>query len=303
MIRINETGVSFELPQFKAISSKFGVWSLQNVEKNSRLTTGIWMSFYLMDHVAVEEHGTGSPVVCVHGLGGSSNSWSAMHPSLDAHRLIRIDLPGSGRSKLPQEELSMTMLVQCLQTVCKRLGIAQAQWLGHSMGTIVVQHLAVVSPSLVKSMVLFGPLAEPPEVARESIRLRAEKVRKGGMQGLQEVTEALLTTAVSEHTKRNNPSAYAYVRESLMQQSPLGYAATCDVLSQARSADVERIASPALLMTGDEDKVSPPEVVHALARRFISGKSVVLTRCGHWTPIEKPHECARETRAFLKRHA
>jgi pimeloyl-ACP methyl ester carboxylesterase len=261
------------------------------------------MSFYLMDNVAVEEHGTGSPVVCVHGLGGSSNTWSAMHPSLDAHRLIRIDLPGSGRSKLPQEELSMTMLVQCLQTVCKRLGIAQAQWLGHSMGTIVVQHLAVVSPSLVKSMVLFGPLAEPPEVARESIRLRAEKVRKGGMQGLQEVTEALLTTAVSEHTKRNNPSAYAYVRESLMRQSPLGYAATSDVLSQARSADVERIASPALLMTGDEDKVSPPEAVHALARRFISGKSVVLTRCGHWTPIEKPHECARETRAFLKRHA
>ena len=261
------------------------------------------MSFYLMNHVAVEESGTGLPVVCVHGLGGSSNTWTAMHPSLDAHRLIRIDLPGSGRSKLPQEELSMALLVECLRTICKSLGIAQAQWLGHSMGTIVLQHLAVAAPSLVKSMVLFGPLAEPPELARESIRNRAEKIRIGGMQGLQEVTESLLTTAVSEHTKRNNPSAYAYVRESLMRQSPLGYAATCEVLSQARSADVERIASPVLLVTGEEDKVAPPDAVHALARRFTSGKSVVLTRCGHWTPIEKPHECAREARAFLKRHA
>lgn len=303
MSRINETGVSFDLQQFIGISSKFGVWSLQNVEKISRLPAGKWMSFYLMDHVAVEESGTGSPVVCVHGLGGSSNTWSAMHPSLDAHRLIRIDLPGSGRSKLPTEELSMTLLVQCLQTICKRLGITDAQWLGHSMGTIVLQHLAVAEPSLVKSMVLFGPLAEPPEAARENIRNRAEKIRNTGMQGLQEVTESLLTTAVSEHTKRNNPSAYAYVRESLMRQSPLGYAATCDVLSQARSADVERIASPVLLVTGEEDKVSPPEAVHALARRMGSAKSVVLTRCGHWTPIEKPHECAREARAFLKRHA
>ena len=303
MNRRNETVVSFDLRQFIAIFIKFGVWSLQNVEKNSHSPEGAGMSFYMMDHVAVEESGTGSPVVCVHGLGGSSNTWSAMHPSLDAQRLIRIDLPGSGRSKLPQEELSMALLVQCLQTICKRLGIAQAQWLGHSMGTIVLQHLAVTAPSLVKCMVLFGPLAEPPESARESIRNRAEKIRSGGIQGLQEVTESLLTTAVSEHTKRNNPSAYAYVRESLMRQSPLGYAATCEVLSQARSADVERIASPVLLVTGEEDKVSPPETVHALARRMTSAKSVVLTRCGHWTPIEKPHECAREARAFLKRHA
>jgi len=302
MSRINETVVSFNLRQFIALFIKFAARSLQDVEKNSHPFEGAEMSFYLMDHVAVEESGTGSPVVCVHGLGGSSNTWSAMHPSLDAHRLIRIDLPGSGRSKLPQEELSMALLVQCLQTICKSLGIAQAQWLGHSMGTIVLQHLALAAPSLVKSMVLFGPLAEPPETARESIRNRAEKIRSSGMQGLQEVTEALLSTAVSEHTKRNNPSAYAYVRESLMRQSPLGYAATCEVLSQARSADVERIASPVLLVTGEDDKVSPPQAVHALARRMTSAKSVVLTRCGHWTPIEKPHECAREARSFLKRH-
>ena len=88
-----------------------------------------------------------------------------------------------------------------------------------------------------------------------------------------------------------------------MRQSPMGYAATCEVLSQARSADVERIKAPALLLTGDEDKVSPPAAVQALGRRFVNAKTVVLTRCGHWTPIEKPHECARESRAFLKRHA
>ena len=142
------------------------------------------MSFYVMDQVAVEESGTGSPVVCVHGLGGSSNTWSAMQHELSAHRLIRIDLPGSGRSELPKEELSMAFFLECLQTICKRLGVSQAQWLGHSMGTIVCQHLAVTAPSLVKSMVLFGPRVEPPEAAREGIRARAEKVKFGGLQGL-----------------------------------------------------------------------------------------------------------------------
>jgi 3-oxoadipate enol-lactonase len=167
----------------------------------------------------------------------------------------------------------------------------------------VLQHLAIASPSLVKSMVLLGPLAEPPEAARDNIRARAGKVRSAGLQGLHEVTEGLLKTAVSEHTKRNNPSAYAFVRESLMRQTPLGYAASCEVLSQVRSADVEHIHVPVLLITGDEDKVSPPEAVHTLGRRFANAKTVVLTRCGHWTPIEKPHECAREARAFLKQQA
>lgn len=211
-----------------------------------------------MDQVAVEESGTGSPVVCVHGLGGSSNTWSAMQHELSAHRLIRIDLPGSGRSHLPKEELSMAFFVECLQTICKRLGVTKAQWLGHSMGTIVCQHLALNSPDLVESMVLFGPLVEPPEAAREGIRARAEKVKLGGLQGLQETADALLTTAVSAYTQRNNPSAFAFVRESLLRQSPAAYAATCLALAQARGADIEHIAVPVLLITGDEDKVSPP---------------------------------------------
>jgi len=303
MRRANETHVSFGMGQFIALPNAIGNRSLQDVEENAHHKDENGMSFYLLDHVAVEESGTGSPVVCVHGLGGSSNTWTAMHPSLDAHRFVRMDLPGSGRSALPSQGLSMDFLIECLQTICKRLGITQAQWMGHSMGTILLQHLAIAAPSLVKSMVLLGPLAEPPETARDPIRARANKVKNGGLQGLQEVTEGLLNTAVSEHSKRHNPSAFAYVRESLMRQTPLGYAATCEVLSQARSADVERIHVPVLLITGDEDKVSPPEAVHTLERRFANAKTVVLTRCGHWTPIEKPHECAREARAFLKRHA
>jgi len=261
------------------------------------------MSFYLMDHVAVEESGTGSPVVCVHGLGGSSNTWTAMHPSLDAHRLVRIDLPGSGRSPLPSENLSLAFLVECLQTLCKRLGISQAQWLGHSMGTIVCQHLAQASPALVKSLLLFGPLVAPADAAREALRQRATKVRQGGIAGLQEVTDALLVTAVSSHTKSHSPAALAFIRESLMRQTPQSYADYCLALAQVKAADVEHIAAPALLITGDEDMVSPPAAVQAMARRMPRARSLVLHRCGHWTPVEKPHECVRETREFLKRNA
>jgi pimeloyl-ACP methyl ester carboxylesterase len=42
--------------------------------------------------------GAGGAVLCIHGLGGSSNTWTPLMPALQRHRVIRIDLPGSGRS-------------------------------------------------------------------------------------------------------------------------------------------------------------------------------------------------------------
>ena len=52
------------------------------------------MAYHLIDKIAVEDEGEGDPVVCVHGLGGSSNTWTALLPALAGLRVIRPDLPG-----------------------------------------------------------------------------------------------------------------------------------------------------------------------------------------------------------------
>ena len=61
-----------------------------------------------------------------------------------------------------------------------------------------------------------------------------------------------------------------------------------------------------LLVTGDEDGVAPPQAVRAMADRLHNAASkrvVVLPRCGHWTPLERPEECQRELRDFLATQA
>ena len=261
------------------------------------------MSLNLVQGVAVEDLGSGPAVVCVHGLGGTSNTWTSVQSAFEGHRLIRVDLPGCGRSVGDTKDISVQDMVNCLQMVCHTLSIETAQWLGHSMGTIVCQHLAQSSPALVKSLLLFGPLVAPSDVAREALRQRAAKVRQGGIIGLQEITDALLVTAVSAHTKSHSPAACAFVRESLMRQTPQSYADYCLALAQVKAADIEHVQVPVLLITGDEDAVSPPVAVQAMSRRMPRARSLVLNRCGHWTPVERPHECIREIRDFLKRNA
>jgi pimeloyl-ACP methyl ester carboxylesterase len=190
-------------------------------------------------------------------------------------------------------------MVDAMQAVCSRLGITRAHWLGHSMGTIVCQHLAVAQPKLVRSLVLFGPLMAPPEPARTAIRARGVKARDEGAAGMQEIALAILQSAVSAETRQRAPLATAFVRESLMRQDPLGYARSCEALADAQPAAVDRIEVPTLLVTGDEDGVAPPQAVRAMAERMQRARVTVLNRCGHWTPIERPDDCMRALRDFM----
>lgn len=260
-----------------------------------------------IDRMAVDIDGDGaSAVVCVHGLGGTTNTWTPLLPAFERHRAVRIDLPGSGRSQrayaLNEGTLTIDSLVQAVLRVCGELDIDQAVFAGHSLGTIVCQHLAATAPDRVEGLLLFGPLAAPPEPARAALLQRAARARSEGMYP---IADALLQTAVSSTTRRDLPLAVAATRESLLSQDAEGYARTCEALAAAQPALLDDVRCPVLLVTGDEDGVAPPQAVRTLGERFrAAGCEVtveVLARCGHWTPFERASDCMRLAREFLVR--
>ena len=234
------------------------------------------MPTQLIERMAVECDGAGEPVLMIHGLGGTSNVWTPLLPALARHQAIRPDLPGSGRSHRVEGPLSIGRFVEGMQRVCAALRLDRVH---------------VAAPRLVRSLALFGPLASPPDAARPGIRARAAKARGEGEAGMQAIADTLLTTAVSAETRARRPVAVAAVRELLMRQCPDGYARTCEALADAEAADAGAIACPTLLVTGDEDAVAPPQSVRQLGARIPGARVEVLSRCGHWTPIEKPAEC------------
>ena len=106
----------------------------------------------------------------MHGLGGSTNTFTPLMPALARHRVIRIDMPGGARSQRVEGPLSIERFVEALLSVCTRLGVASAHLIGHSLGTIVCQHVATTAPKLVRSVALFGPLIAPPDAGRDTAR-------------------------------------------------------------------------------------------------------------------------------------
>ena len=235
--------------------------------------------------VAVEQHGDGDAVVMVHGLGGTGNAWyPQVGPLARFFRVVRLDLEGSGRSPATGA-LSIASFAADVIAVMDELDISTAHLCGHSMGTIVCQYIAAEHAERVKSLALLGPLAEPPEPARQAIRDRAGVARKSGMVP---IADTLVEVAISAETRAHHPASAAFVREILMRQDAEGYARTCEALAAAESANLANIACKTLLITGDEDGVSPPPAVKALSSRIKGSRVAVLPGCGHWTPIERP---------------
>jgi 3-oxoadipate enol-lactonase len=256
------------------------------------------MATRFVDRIAVEVEGAGEPVLMIHGLGGSSNVWTPVLPSLVRFRTVRPDLPGSARSARVEGPLSIDGFVRAMVRVCAAMDVERTHVVAHSLGTIVAFHLAAAEPRLVRSLALFGPLLAPPDTARAGVRTRGEKARTEGEAGMQDIADTLVQAATSAETKARRPVTVALVREFLMRQSPDGYARTCEALANAQAADVTKIGCPTLLITGDEDQIAPAQSVRHIGERIAGGEVHILSRCGHWTTIEKPDECNDLLRRF-----
>ena len=255
------------------------------------------MTTVTVNGLVAEVEGDGFPVVMIHGLGGTSNTFQPQMETLRSYRVVRVDLPGSGRSAVSGQAPSMAEFVEAVIAVTRVLAVTRAHFVAHSLGTIVCQAIAAERPDLVRSLILFGALAEPAEATRVALGGRAGLARREGMAP---IADQIVANALSASTRASQPAAVAFVRESLMRQNPEGYARTCEALATATAVDARLISAPTLLVTGDADTVNPPGVARELADRIQGSKLAGIDRGGHWLTVEKPAESNRWIAEFLK---
>ena len=233
----------------------------------------------------------------LHGLGGTSNSFQAMVPPLAGFRVVRPDLPSADRSAAPPQEITVGSLVETVESAAAHLGVHRAQVVGYSFGALIARHLAAPVSRAGCEHDLVVPILEPQVAARERLRTRAASARQDRMSA---VVDQQIGSALASVTANDNPVAVAFVREGRMRQDAECFARSCEALGQAEKADHRLIDCPTLIVTGDEDAVGPLSVAREIADKIGGAKTVILNRCGHWTPIEKSKECGKLLSEFVR---
>ena len=107
-------------------------------------------------------HGTGKPVILLHGGLGNSDNWGHQVSALSegGYRVVLIDSRGHGRSTRDERPLSYALLASDVLAVMDAEGIAAAPIVGWSDGAIVALRLAVAAPRRVSGVFFFGAAAD-----------------------------------------------------------------------------------------------------------------------------------------------
>jgi pimeloyl-ACP methyl ester carboxylesterase len=98
------------------------------------------------------------------------------------------------------------------------------------------------------------------------------------------VAEAVTLAATSDTTKTTRPVSLSTVRLSLLSTHPEGYTKGCLALARSTDStiDLEKLVMPTLIMTGDADNISPPELVYKGQKKMKNAQVKILKDVGHW---------------------
>ena len=246
--------------------------------------------------MVAESEGEGPPVVMLHGLGGTSNSFQPLLAALAGFRIVRLDLAGS-----------RTLADAAAQDHRRAAGAGGRRRRRASRRQPGAFRRPLVGhddlPAYRRAASRAGGEPHAVRPARRAAgcgpRTAARARRAGATRGHEPVADQLIATALSAATANDNPVAVAFVRESHMRQDPEGYARTCEALARPSGpTTAHRLPDPAGHRRRGRGR--PAERRAGLADRIGGAKTVVLDRCGHWTPIEKSQECGKLLSEFLR---
>ena len=102
-----------------------------------------------------EIHGTGRPIVALHGGLGSGEMFAQVMPQLTAHhQVIAVDLQGHGRTADIDRPMDVRLMADDIAALIDHLGLAKPDVVGYSLGGGVALHLAVRYPDKVERLVI-----------------------------------------------------------------------------------------------------------------------------------------------------
>jgi pimeloyl-ACP methyl ester carboxylesterase len=276
--------------------------------------------------LAVEDQGSGPPVVLLHGFPlthaiwagqiaalakkgtvpicakhppGRSGKWG-LSPFSGRCRMIAPDLRGFGQSSITPGRVTIPQLADDLAAMLDALGVSEPVVLaGLSMGGYVAMQFFQAHRQRLRGLVLCDTraAADAPEVARARLQT-ADRVEREGPGVL---ADAMLPRLFSPATPVRRPELVEQVRQMILGGNPRGLAAAARGLAERPDFTdlLPRIDLPVLVVVGSDDAISTPEEMGALARAIPGARYVQIAAAGHLSPLEQPAAVAAAMAEFL----
>lgn len=250
-----------------------------------------------MSRLHVHEWGDsgGEPVVCLHGVTGHGGRFRRLAEGRLAHRrVVSLDLRGHGRSSW-EPPWSIADHLADLAETADALGVASADWVGHSYGGRLVAELALRAPERVRRIGLLDPaLSLPAELCLERAEIERETVR---FDSPEEAIQARLDSGTIFHTPRELLEEEMAEHLMTAEDGRLTFrycqSTVVSAWGEMASAAPEVADLPTLLILGERSWVPLDEHARRYEARLGDRGRVVRVPGGHvvfWDALERTGE-------------
>ena len=241
-----------------------------------------------------------APLVLLHGYPFNHTMWDKVSARLCD--LISPDLRAFGKTPPGDHEPSVDWMAKDINDLLERKGIESAIIAGFSMGGYVALAFAERYPARLSGLGLINshPYADTAE-ARAGRRAMIAKVRQEGPRA---AADAAIPKLFSS-TKSGDEALTRYAVQAAEQAGTEGICWALEAMARRpdRSALLESLRIPILLLHSTEDQFIPVTLAHQLAERLPQALSIEVSGAGHCSPLEAPEIVAKALSELVKRAA
>lgn len=220
-------------------------------------------------------------VVIAHAAGVDHTIWNDVVTLLpDSLRIIRFDLRGHGQSDVPDGPYRMGTLVSDAEDVCAAHDVKDAVFIGHGVGGMVAQGLAVKRLDMIRALVLSNTAAKignKPHWERHV----AEALSDG----------VAFAKAMAQKWRGTKPTSYdTHLATHFLRTNPNGYAGVCSaIVGTDFYTPTSGLRLPTLGIAGTRDGITPADLVKETVDLIPGSDFQVMRNTGHFPFLDDTH--------------
>jgi pimeloyl-ACP methyl ester carboxylesterase len=235
------------------------------------------------------EEGKRPPLILIHGAGGSHLHWPSEVRRLAGHRVYAIELPGHGKSTGSSQQ-TIPAYASCIVDWLEAANLHSAVFAGHSMGSAIALSMALDYPEHVLGLALVGGGAR---MQINPMLLEKASSANTFLKAIEMVVGWSFSPQAPARLTELCARRMAETRPTFLHSDFLA----CEAFDV--SARLGEISQPALVICGEDDRMTPPRAAQFLASSISNARLELAPEAGHMVMIEQPLFVANALRGFL----
>ena len=244
-------------------------------------------TFYILDKK------TDVPIVFIHGVGLNHKIWE---PQINVfeNTFLAYDILGHGKTPLDKENLSFDDFSNQLINLIDELNIRRIHLVGFSIGSLIARNFASKYSDRLESLILLCSIFRRSEKQQQIVKDRFELAKKS-----KSLSKQALKRWFTDEYLEKNPNTYNKISSILEQNSMENFLKIYELFVNHKDDEqFEKIKTKTLIMTGEGDIGSTPEMSINLSKVINNSNVKIISKGKHLCSIE----CADDVNMAIKKH-